>query len=181
MIVAMVDAFHEPITLTDPDPEWSEHYAVEAVRIERRLAALRPLVEHIGSTAVPLRAKPIIDIQVAVPEQDVPSAVDTLRELDYEHHGNGGVPGREYLIRRPSHAPAINVHVFAAGNSLLDDNRIVRDYLRAHPAAAREYERVKDRAVEQGYVDLRSYSQAKGAHVAAIREAAYTWTRQGQR
>jgi GrpB-like predicted nucleotidyltransferase (UPF0157 family) len=181
MIVAMEDAFHEAVSLADPDPGWPSHYAVEAARIERALEAFQPVVEHIGSTAVPLRAKPIIDIQVAVPQHAVPSAVGALRGLAYAHHGDGGVPGREYLIRRPEQGPAVNVHVFAAGSSLLDDNRMVRDYLRANPAAAREYERIKQRAVEQGYVDLRSYSHAKGAHVAAIREAAYAWIRQTQR
>ena len=90
----------------------------------RELAAFDPVVEHIGSTAVPLRAKPIIDIQVAVPEPDVPLAVDALRGLAYEHHGQGGVPGREYLIKRPAHGPAFNAHVFAAGSSLLSDNRM---------------------------------------------------------
>jgi GrpB-like predicted nucleotidyltransferase (UPF0157 family) len=123
--------------------------------------------------------KPIIDIQLAVVDGDVPAAVQALRDLGYEHHGEGGVPGRKYLTRRPAGGPAFNVHVFAAGNSLLEDNRMIRNYLRAHPHAAREYERVKQRAIEQGHVDLLSYSHAKGAHVAGIREKAYAWTRQG--
>jgi GrpB-like predicted nucleotidyltransferase (UPF0157 family) len=177
----MADALRERVSLAGPDPAWPSHYAVEAKGIERALAAFDPVVEHIGSTAVPLRAKPIIDIQVVVPERDVREAVDALRGLGYEHHGQGGVPGREYLTKRPVQGAAVNVHVFAAGNSLSDDNRMIRDYLRAHPAATRAYEEVKERAVEHGHVDLRSYSHAKGAHVAAIREAAYAWRRQGQR
>jgi hypothetical protein len=63
--------------------------------------------------------------------------VDVLRGLAYDHHGQGGVPGREYLTGRPAHGPAINVHVFAFSNSFLDDNRMIRDYLQAHPTAAR--------------------------------------------
>jgi GrpB-like predicted nucleotidyltransferase (UPF0157 family) len=174
------DAFHEPVSLADPDPDWPSQYATEAALIERELAAFDPLVEHIGSTAVPLRAKPIIDIQIAVRELDVPLTVAALRGLAYEHHGRGGVPGREYLIKRPAEDPAFNVHVFAAGNPLLSSNRMIRDYLRAHPAAAREYGRIKQRAVEQGHLDLLSYSHAKDAHVAAIGEAAYAWTRRTQ-
>ncbi len=69
------------------------------------------------------------------------------------------------------------MHVFAAGNPLLADNQMIRDYLRANPTAAREYERVKRRSVEQGHVDLLSYSDAKGAHVAAVRDAARAWSR----
>jgi GrpB-like predicted nucleotidyltransferase (UPF0157 family) len=174
------DPFREAVSLADPDPDWPSRYAVEAARIEHALAAFDPLVEHIGSTAVPLRAKPIIDIQVVVPERDVPAAVDALRGLAYEHHGQGGVPGREYLTRRPVRGPAVNVHVFAAGNPLSDDNRMIRDYLRAHPTAAREYADAKARAVEQGHVDLLSYSDAKAGQVAAIREAARAWSRHEQ-
>ena len=78
---ATVSAFHEPVSLADPDPDWPRQYVAEAVLIERELAAFDPVIEHIGSTAVPLRAKPIIDIQVAVREPDVPAAVDALRTL----------------------------------------------------------------------------------------------------
>jgi GrpB-like predicted nucleotidyltransferase (UPF0157 family) len=60
---------------------------------------------------------------------------------------------------------------------LLADNRMIRDYLRAHPTAARDYERIKQRSVEQGHVDLLAYSDAKGAHVAAVRDAARVWAR----
>jgi len=180
-VLGVTDAFREAVTLVDPDPRWASLYVAEASRIERALADSGPVVEHIGSTAVPLRAKPIIDIQVAVPERDVPSVIEALAGLGYEHHGDGGVPGRAYLTTRPVEDPAFNVHVFAAGNPLLNDNRMIRDYLRDHPDAAREYEQVKARALEQGHTDLRSYSHAKGGHVAAIREAAYEWTLRGGR
>ena len=173
----MSDANHELVSLADPDPDWPRRYAAEAALIERELAAFDPVVEHIGSTAVPLCAKPIVDIQVAVREPDVLSTVDALRGLAYEHHGQGLVPGCEYLTKRSAPGAGFNVHVFAAGNPLLDDNRMIRDYLREHPTAAREYELVKRRAVEQGHVDLRSYSDAKDAHVAALRDAACAWAR----
>jgi GrpB-like predicted nucleotidyltransferase (UPF0157 family) len=171
----MPDAFLEPVSLADPDPDWPSRYAAEAALVERELAAFDPVVEHIGSTAVPLRAKPIVDIQVAVREADVPATVDALRGLGYEHHDQAGVPGREYLTKRSAECPAFNVHVFATGNPLLDDNRMIRDYLREHPAAAREYERIKQRAVDQGHADLRSYSREKAAPVAAVRDAARAW------
>jgi GrpB-like predicted nucleotidyltransferase (UPF0157 family) len=69
----------------------------------------------------------------------------------------------------------VNVHVFAADSPLLADNRLVRDYLRAHPDAARAYARSKDRALAQGHRDLRSYSRAKRAGVVAVRDAARRW------
>ena len=108
-------------------------------------------------------------------ESNRASAIAAVEALGYRHHGQGGVPGRDYLSSRPLHGPPVNVHVFAAHSPLLADNRLIRDYLRAHPDAARAYARSKDRALEQGHSDLRSYSQAKRETITAVREAAYRW------
>jgi GrpB-like predicted nucleotidyltransferase (UPF0157 family) len=180
MLNPMEDAFREPVALADPDPRWLETYALEARRIEKGLVELGPVIEHIGSTSVPLRAKPIIDIQITVAGSDVKGAVAALKDLGYDHHGQGGVPGREYLTRRPPAARWSNVHVFGLESTLPVDNRMIRDYLRAHPHAAREYEAVKQRTVDQGHTDLLSYSHAKDAHVAALREAAHAWTQRSR-
>jgi GrpB-like predicted nucleotidyltransferase (UPF0157 family) len=155
------------VELADPDPAWAARYAAEAERIRAALAGMEPAIEHIGSTAVPLRAKPIVDIQVGVDEPA--RAVAALGALGYAHHGQGGIPGREYLTRRE---PAFNVHVFARANPVLRDNLRLRDHLRAHPAAAAEYARAKEAALAGGARDLDSYSDAKRAAVTALLEAA---------
>ena len=159
---SMADPFREPVTLSDPDPAWAAAYA----RLAAELApAIDGTLEHIGSTAVPLRAKPIIDIQVAT--ADRARAIAALERLGFTHHGEGGIPGRAYLTRRT--APAVNVHVFDTDNPLLDTNRAIRDHLRAHPEAARAYAAAKDAALAAGHDDLLAYSDAKAATVAAIK------------
>lgn len=173
----MRDAFLEAVVLSDPDPAWAGQYSREAARIEAALASLRPTVEHIGSTSVPLRGKPIIDVQVVVAEHDVAGAIAALGGLGYAHHGEGSVPEREYLTLRPSAGPRVNVHVFGAQSSLPADNRMIRDYLATHPEAALEYARAKQRALDEGHTDLRAYSGAKREKVTALRDAAYAWTR----
>ena len=58
----------EPISLTDASAAWPEQYA----RLRDRLAAALGggvRIEHVGSTSIPgIAAKPIIDIQVSVPD-----------------------------------------------------------------------------------------------------------------
>jgi GrpB-like predicted nucleotidyltransferase (UPF0157 family) len=175
-IIRDVDqAFSEAVALSDPNPAWGDQFAAEAARIRHAVGLPGPAVEHIGSTSVPLRGKPIIDIQVAVEAHQRNGVIEHLERLGYRHHGEGGIPGRAYLTRRPIAGPAVNVHVFVRGHSLLDDNRMIRDYLRAHPGAAHDYELAKDRALAQGHVDLVSYSDAKDECVARIREAAHRW------
>jgi GrpB-like predicted nucleotidyltransferase (UPF0157 family) len=169
----MSDPFREPVSLSDPDPAWAQQYADAAAQIGVALDGLAPTIEHIGSTSVPLRGKPIIDIQIAIGGRRRAAAIGALEELGYSHHGEGNVPGRDYLTRRPAGGPSVNVHLFGLGDSLLDDNRMVRDYLRENPEAAREYVAAKEKALAQGHADLLSYSHAKGSRVAAIREAAH--------
>ena len=140
----MCDPFREPVSLSDFDREWSRQCAEQAARIADVLGTLAPTIEHIGSTSVPLRGKPIIDIQVAVEEASLARAIVALEELGYRHHAHGAVPGREYLTIRPVQGRSVNVHVFAGHSSLPKDNRTIRDYLehtlmrRASTSGARE-------------------------------------------
>jgi GrpB-like predicted nucleotidyltransferase (UPF0157 family) len=123
-----------------------------------------------------MRGKPVIDIQISVHEADRGKAIAALIALGYEHHGQGGVEGRDYLTRRDSAPPRFNIHVFSTASRLPEDNRSIRDYLRAHPEAAHKYAMAKQRAVEQGLTDLLTYSEAKSEAVAAIRDEAAAWS-----
>lgn len=173
----MADAIDEPVVLSDPDPAWETQYDGEAARVRTALEALSSSVaiEHIGSTSVPIRGKPIVDIQVTVGEQRVGDAVAAVVALGYTHHGQAGVPGREYLTRRTEGETPVNVHVFASGDPRADDNLRVRDYLRAHPTEAAAYAAAKARAVDEGHDTLLAYSRAKADHTAALRDAARAW------
>jgi GrpB-like predicted nucleotidyltransferase (UPF0157 family) len=168
-----VDPFLEPVLLADVDLEWADAFAFEAARIEAVLECAS--IEHIGSTAVPLRGKPIVDVQVVVDESRRAESVAALEALGFEWHGQGGVPGREYLTRRGGEEPDVNVHVFAAGDPVAEDNVALRDYLRVHRAVAREYVAVKEGALAAGHDDLLAYSDAKRAFVVALRDAARRW------
>jgi hypothetical protein len=75
-------------------------------------------------------------------------------------------PSARALRRRPK------VHAFQRKSPLLDW-RLVRGYLRAHLNIAREHAMTREKAFAHGFLDLRSYSRAKGAHLASRPEAAY--------
>ncbi|MFH8380235.1 GrpB family protein [Kitasatospora sp. NPDC018058] len=158
----------EPVHLAPYDPAW-------AVRgralVERLTAGLGDLgvhaeVEHIGSTSVPgLDAKPLLDVQIGCAAGDVDAVVGYVRGLGFEHLGEAGVPGREYLRRR-SERPA-NVHVVGLRGQLWTDNLLFRDHLRGHPEAAARYARAKrDAALAAG--QLLAYSEHKAATVAEL-------------
>lgn len=143
-------------------------------------------VEHIGSTAVPgLGAKPYVDIQVLVPR--LPDEATTTAALapagfSRARGSRADSPGVDFDIPRPGSDPrhhekllcfqdtesepsvrGIILHVRRADSSFADFVRSFRDWLRADPASAREYERLK-RALAQQHAaaaDYDDYTRAK--------------------
>ena len=93
-----------------------------------------------------LAAKPVIDIQISVASlQPLALFVSALAPLGYLH-----VPHDDDAFCPFFHRPAAwphthHVHLVEAGGSEERRTLAFRDYLRTHPAAAREYEQLKRR------------------------------------
>lgn len=131
------------IELCPYDPSWPLHFEREASRLRGALGDLAVRIDHVGSTAVPgLASKPVIDIQVCVPEVEPAEAYRRpLESLGYTYQ-TMPVP----FFHLPSGWPHTHhVHVREAGS--LDARRILafRDWLRTHPGDRDAYESLKRR------------------------------------
>jgi GrpB-like predicted nucleotidyltransferase (UPF0157 family) len=164
----------EPVHVTDHDPAWPRAFAQEAHALAQALPA-GARIEHIGSTAVPgLAAKPIVDIQVGVTEPlDEARFAAVLTQLGYESLGKAGVPGRLYFRRRGR--LSFTVHVVEFHGGYWQSNLVLRDYLRAVPAAAVRYGQHKRAIVAAGAQVLLAYSQRKAAVVEELLAEARRW------
>jgi len=156
------------------DPRWPGEFEAERGRVDAALGSLALRVEHNGSTAVPgLAAKPIIDIQISVARlHPIDAYAGPLASLGYVHvcHEDDA---RCPFFHRPRDWPHTHhVHVVEAGGPEERRTLAFRDYLRAHPAAAREYDGLKRRlAALLGGRDADSreaYAVAKSAFVERI-------------
>jgi GrpB-like predicted nucleotidyltransferase (UPF0157 family) len=153
------------IVVVDYDPAWPRMFETLRSRIQPALADVALAIEHVGSTAVPgLAAKPIVDIDVVVSPDDVATAIERLAELGYAHKGDLGVPGREAFAHPPD-TPRHHLYVCPAGNSALANHLAVRDYLRAHADAAREYADLKKRLAAMFADDVDVYVEGKSAFI----------------
>jgi GrpB-like predicted nucleotidyltransferase (UPF0157 family) len=162
----------EPIHLEPHSASWAGWFAGDADELKAALGPQLQGIEHFGSTAVPgMLAKPVIDILVA-PASWPPSAgfLSSVGQLGYEHLGEAGIPGREYLRRRAHHHT--NLAVVAWQGPLWRNNLLLRDFLRANPGAAAQYVSVKRQAWESGATTLLAYSHAKAAFMAELLDAA---------
>ena len=162
------------IDIVPYDPRWPREFEAERDRIERALGSIALRIEHHGSTSVPgLAAKPIIDVQVSVARLDpIDAYARPLADLGYVHVAHADDERCPFFHRPPAWPHTHHIHVVAAGGDEERRTLAFRDYLRAHPAAAREYEWLKrDLAAAHGGSDTDSreaYARAKSAFVERI-------------
>jgi GrpB-like predicted nucleotidyltransferase (UPF0157 family) len=128
-------------------------------------------IEHVGSTAVPgLAAKPIIDCDIIVAENDVDAASQTLVALGFTALGQLGIPSR-WAFKEPKRPTGANTYVIIEGSLSLRNHLAVRDILRADPYLREQYETVKWRmAAIADNID--EYGQGKSAMIQRILTAA---------
>lgn len=159
-------------------PEWARLHACEADQIARALNNLAVTLHHIGSTAIPgIAAKPIIDILMEV--ADLPaldSRSHAMEQLGYQVMGEFGIPGRRYF--RKDDAAGIRthqIHAFQAGSAGAVRHLAFRDYMIAHPDAARAYGALKQRLAQQHPDDFEAYMHGKDAFIKDHEARALAW------
>lgn len=167
----------EDVDVVPYDPRWPALFAAERDHLRACLAArLVGRIEHFGSTAVPgLAAKPIIDILVEVADlgKTKREIVPVLEAQGYDYFwrpafGDDQPPFYAWFIKRDrSGKRTHHIHMVEA-DSKLWDRLLFRDYLIAHPDAARAYGELKERLSEMHRGDRVAYTRAKTEFIAEI-------------
>jgi GrpB-like predicted nucleotidyltransferase (UPF0157 family) len=153
------------------DPEWPREFR----KMHKRLLALFPgaRIEHIGSTSVVgCSAKPIIDISVGLPRESSVHADDAKAVgLEFRMVRPGSITFR---MQGPTGLTIGFVHVRARDSEPEFGDLLFRDYLRAHPAAATAYGKLKGRLAATRLV-RGDYSRAKAPFIKRAQERAHRW------
>lgn len=148
------------------DPEWSVQAQRLIGRIEAACGSVALRTDHIGSTAVPhLSAVDAIDVQITVAGLEAADAIEeSLRLIGFPRvaHVTSDYPKPAYgvggeadpavwakrLHRGADPGRPADVHIRVDGWPGQQFALVFRDWLRADPAAAAEYEGIKRSAAE---------------------------------
>jgi len=162
-----------PVVLAEYDPSWPALFAREAERIGSVLGARALMIEHVGSTSVPLlAAKPIIDILLVVEDtRDESSYVPALESVGYVLRVREPDWHEHRLFKGPD--TSVNMHVFSRGDGEIERMLVFRDWLRVSKEDRELYEKTKRGLAGKTWRYTQNYADAKSAVVASIIKRAY--------
>lgn len=149
-----------PRMLLTYDPAWAGQFT----RIASEIGTLTDAdwqIEHIGSTAVPgMRAKPIIDLAIRIRDlQDFDAYLPALEAGGWRR--GSAVRTHPVMIRETDGVRTAIAHFFVAEDWDAANQRILRDWLLAHPDDADRYSHAKCDAVAAAAHGQSTYNAAK--------------------
>ena len=171
-----------PVLIVEYNPNWQELYLQEAAFLENQFGKNVILrTEHFGSTAVPgLASKPSIDVLVAISsfEEAKKIIIPVLESKGYVYIWcSDRSPGHMMFVKGygPNGyikgAQLYHLHMAPADHPIWE-RLLFRDYLREHPDARKEYEKLKYKLAEIFRHDREAYTDEKEEFVERIMEKA---------
>ena len=170
------------VELVPYNPKWSSLADEEISRLCDGLSFSIVGIYHIGSTSIPgIKAKPILDFVMEVENlEDVLNSLAEFEALDYRSKGEFGIPGRQFFTRDSEGERSHHLHVFQSGHPDIERHTIFRDYLRANPEAAHEYEELKEILAKRFPKQSGNYTAAKTDFILSMDEVARYWVERNQ-
>jgi len=162
------------VILKNHHQEWAEEFESEKNFLKNLLGDVIIDIQHIGSTAVPeLIAKPIIDMLMAVKSlKDISGFKSLLENTGYQFRENGSNDLKVLFVKGPEERRTHYLHITELGSSVWHDDLAFRDYLRTHPAAVSEYQKIKENLASL-YTDRREeYTKGKNEFINSILDKA---------
>jgi GrpB-like predicted nucleotidyltransferase (UPF0157 family) len=168
-----------PVLRLEPHNErWAKDFECEAALIRSVLGSTLKAVHHIGSTSIgPIYAKPIVDMVAEVESLEAAEhQQEELVGLGYIAMGEFGISGRRYFRKNDQCGTRTHhLHIFVAGSPHVARHLAFRDYLRAHPAAAREYSDLKLAVAKSCPDDMEAYMDGKDVFIKRVERDALAW------
>jgi GrpB-like predicted nucleotidyltransferase (UPF0157 family) len=168
------------IVVSDYDRNWPHLFEQERTRIENTLGSFTLAIEHVGSTAVPgLPSKPIIDLLVGVPSLEAAEGrcIKPIEGLGYIYMPEYGswLPGELFFRKGPPGPWTHHVHLMEPSCPRWEALLVFRDYLRAHPEAARAYADIKRSLASSSKDNIEAYRTGKTMFVEDTTAKARVW------
>ena len=171
------------VELTAYQSSWVMLASLIVVRLSDVFGKSAKGIEHVGSTSiVGIKAKPIIDIAIAVDDFDlIEPLIPALETAGFIYKPKGATPLHRYVVwhDETNDKRICQIHIVLTDSTEWYNYINFRDYLNAYPLAANEYEEIKVRLSVENPYDPGREKYLAGKHDFIVRTlvAAERWRR----
>jgi GrpB-like predicted nucleotidyltransferase (UPF0157 family) len=159
------------VVLVSYDSQWPREFQDEKKRLIDVFGDEIVAVEHFGSTAIPgMVAKPIIDINVAIPSlEDAHRYIAGLQTMGYEHMPDRWFDDRYFFPKGPEELRTHHLNlVEITSDTAWRYPLLFRDYLRTHDNEREKYATLKRKLAARYENDREKYTEAKSDFIKGI-------------
>lgn len=166
------------ITLIPYSIQWQQCFEEEKAKLEKILNHCRPVIEHIGSTAIPeIYAKPIIDILIGISnfKSNETEIIEKIERLGYMYNSKfeDEFPYRRYFQKNDDEGKRTHqIHLVNYPSAWFEKYILFRNYLRTHSESAISYSNHKLELATK-FDDSLAYARAKTDFCRKIDELAF--------
>lgn len=152
---------------------YSSNLVERFLREKNRLLTLLPQsvrIEHVGSSAVGIGGKNIIDILIGVPERKDMKKISMILINNGYYEGNDSHNDRVFLASKQGETGEgdYHIHICPVNEESFKDFILLREYLINNPTKANEYLKKKHEfAVKAGF-DRKKYKALKSIYVSDL-------------
>ena len=161
------------VTINEYTDTLKRRFDEEKARLEKILPS-EAVISHVGSSAVGIGGKNIVDILIGVGKaEEMPAVRDILVQNGY-FEGHDSHEDRIFLASNESETGEgdFHIHICPIDTDVYKDFIVLRDYLIKYPEVAAEYlEKKYEFAAEAGY-DRKKYKALKSEYVSKLLEEA---------
>ena len=152
------------------NPKWKDEFERIVDSLGEDIIYNSVKIEHVGSTSVEgLSAKPIIDLDIVIENDNFEIIKRLLNDKGYKHEGDLGIEGREaFSYSGKEELMTHHLYVCPKNSKELFKHITFRNFLKNNPALVAEYSKVKEQAAVLYPDDIDKYMEFKSEIIEKI-------------
>ena len=152
------------------NPKWKDEFEKIVDSLGEDIIYNSVKIEHVGSTSVEgLSAKPIIDLDIVIENDNFEIIKRLLNDKGYKHEGDLGIEGREaFSYSGKEELMTHHLYVCPKNSKELFKHITFRNFLKNNPALVAEYSKVKEQAAVLYPDDIDKYMEFKSEIIEKI-------------
>ena len=158
------------VELDNFNEEWAFEYELEAKLLKEVLGDRLLEIHHVGSTSIKgLKAKPVIDILIAIESlENISEIEELLKDYDYSNRGHQGVEDRYFFAKGPEESRTHYIHFVELKNNTYYNLVLFKKYLLEHEEYIQKYCELKQELAEKYPDERKKYTAGKSEFISNV-------------